>query len=162
MKRIHGLPGTTYSNPIERGKYRSEARAIMTMAELERWMALEIGARYHQRVHRGVHAVPAQLWAKSIRRKPPPVVTDPARFIIDFLPADSRRVGRNGFQINRIRYWNPVLSRVFPPRARVLVRHDPRDLSRVFVPSPTNAEYLAIPYADLRRPPITLAELERA
>jgi putative transposase len=32
----------------------------------------------------------------------------------------------------------------------------------VFVPSPTNAEYLSIPYADLRRPPITLAELERA
>jgi putative transposase len=162
MKRIHGLPGTTYSNPIERGKYRSEARATMTMAELERWMALEIGGRYHQRVHRGVHAVPAQLWAHAVRRKPPPVVTDPARFVIDFLPADSRRVGRNGFQINRIRYWDPVLSRIFPPSARVLVRHDPRDLSRVFVPSPTNAEYLAIPYADLRRPPITLAELERA
>jgi putative transposase len=30
------------------------------------------------------------------------------------------------------------------------------------VPSPSNAEYLAIPYADLRRPPITLAELHRA
>lgn len=71
-------------------------------------------------------------------------------------------MGQNGFQINRIRYWDPVLSRLFPPSARTLVRHDPRDLSRVFVPSPTNAEYLAIPYADLRRPPITLAELERA
>jgi putative transposase len=162
MRRIHGLPGTTYSNPIERGKYRSEARATMTIAELERWMALEIAGRYHQRVHRGVHAVPALLWAKSVRRKPPLLVADPARFVIDFLPADSRRVGRNGFQINRIRYWDPILSRLFPPSARTLVRHDPRDLSRVFVPSPTNAEYLAIPYADLRRPPITLAELERA
>jgi len=109
-----------------------------------------------------VHAVPAQLWEQAFRRKPPVAVTDPARFVIDFLPADTRRVGRNGFQINRIRYWDPILSRVFPPSARVLVRHDPRDLSRVFVPSPTNAEYLAIPYADLRRPPITLAELERA
>jgi hypothetical protein len=39
---------------------------------------------------------------------------------------------------------------------------DPRDLSRVFVPSPTNSEYLTIPYADLRRPPITLAELDRS
>ena len=162
MRRIHGMPGTTYSNPTERGKYPSEARATMTMAELERWMALEIGGRYHQRVHRGVHAVPAQLWAQAFRRKPPVAVGDPARFVIDFLPADTRRVGRNGFQINRIRYWDPILSRVFPPSARVLVRHDPRDLSRVFVPSPTNAEYLAIPYADLRRPPITLAELERA
>ena len=162
MRRIHGLPGTTFSNPVERGQYRSEARATMTMAELERWMALEIAGRYHQRVHRGVHAIPAELWAKAVRRKLPPPVTDPARFVLDFLPADTRRVGRNGFQINRIRYWAPILSRVFPPGARVLVRHDPRDLSRVFVPSPTNAEYLSIPYADLRRPPITLAELERA
>lgn len=107
-------------------------------------------------------AIPAQLWAKSVRRKPTPLMIDPGRFVIDFLPADSRRVGGNGFQINRIRYWDPILSRLFPPSARVLVRHDPRDLSRVFVPSPTSAEYLAIPYADLRRPPITLAELERA
>lgn len=68
---------------------------------------------------------------------------------------------RNGFQINRIRYLDPVLSRLFPPSARALIRHDSRGLSGVFVPSPTNAEYLAIPYADLRRPPITLAELER-
>ena len=30
------------------------------------------------------------------------------------------------------------------------------------MPSPSNAEYLTIPYADLRRPPITLAELHRA
>jgi putative transposase len=134
----------------------------MTMAELERWMALEIAGRYHQRVHSGVHAIPAQLWAKSVRRKPLLPVTDPERFVLDFLPADTRRVGRNGFQINRIRYWDPILSRLFPASARVLVRHDPRDLSRVFVPSPTNAEYLTIPYADLRRPPITLAELDRA
>jgi putative transposase len=162
MRRIHGLPGTTYSNPTERGKYRSETRAIMTMAELERWIALEMAGRYHQRVHRGVHAIPAQLWAQSVRRKEPLPVTDPARFMLDFLPAESRRVGRNGFQINRIRYWDPVLSRLFPPRARILVRHDPRDLSHVYVPSPSNAEYLTIPYADLRRPPITQAELDRA
>jgi putative transposase len=82
--------------------------------------------------------------------------------VIDFLPAETRGVGRNGFQINRIRYWDPLLARLFPPTNRVLVRHDPRNLSKVYVPSPSNAEYLAIPYADLRRPPVTLAELRRA
>jgi putative transposase len=129
MRRIHGLPGTTYSNPTERGKYRSEARATMTMAELERWIALEVAGRYHQHVHRGVHAIPAQLWEQSVRRKPPAVVTEPSRFVLDFLPAETRRVGRNGFQINRIRYWDPILSRLFPPSSRVLVWHDPRDVS---------------------------------
>jgi putative transposase len=162
MRRIHGLPGTTFSNPMARGKYKSEARATMTMSELERWIALEIAGKYHQYVHRGVHAIPAQLWDRSIRRISPTLVTDPERFVIDFLPAETRRVARNGFQINRIRYWDPLLARLFPPRTRVLVRHDPRDLSKVYVPSPSNAEYLPIPYADLRRPPITLAELNRA
>jgi Mu transposase, C-terminal len=46
-------------------------------------------------------------------------LTDPERFVIDFLPAETRRVGRNGFQINRIRYWDPLLARLFPPRTRV-------------------------------------------
>jgi hypothetical protein len=65
--------------------------------------------------------------------------------VIDFLPAETRRIGRNGFQINRIRYWDPLLARLFPPTSRVLVRHDPRNLWEVYVPSPSNAEYLAIP-----------------
>ena len=125
MRRIHGLPGTTFSNPTARGKYKSEARATMTMSELERWIALEIAGKYHQYVHRGVHAIPAQLWDRSIRRISPTVVADPERFVIDFLPAETRRVGRNGFQINRIRYWDPLLARLFPPSTRVLVRHDP-------------------------------------
>jgi hypothetical protein len=58
MRRIHGLPGTTYSNPGERGKYRSETHATMTMAELERWIALETAGRYRC-VHRPVTLVPA-------------------------------------------------------------------------------------------------------
>ena len=33
---------------------------------------------------------------------------------------------------------------------------------RITVPAPDQSEYLSIPYSDLRRPPITLAELERA
>jgi hypothetical protein len=85
----------------------------MTMAELERWLSLEIAGKYHQNVHRGVHAIPAQLWDRSIRVAPPPLVKDPERFVIDCLPAETRQVGRNGFQINRIRYWGTHCSQGF-------------------------------------------------
>jgi Mu transposase, C-terminal len=87
--------------------------------------------RYHQNVHRGVHAIPAQLWDRSIHRAPTMLVKDPERFVIDFLPAETRQFGRNDLQINRIRYWDPLLARHFPPSTRVLIRHDPRDLSKV-------------------------------
>lgn len=159
MRRIHGLPGTTMSNSSERG---SGAKATFTMAELERWMAMEIAGRYHLRVHRGLHAIPAQAWDKAKTRTPASKLADPARFVIDFLPAEIRRVRKDGFQLGRIRYWDPLLASVFPLGTQILVRFDPRDLSRVYIPSPNQAEYLIIPYADLRRPPITLAELERA
>jgi putative transposase len=162
MRRIHGLPGTTMSNPAERGTYPSEAKATFTMAELERWIAMEIAGHYHLRVHRGLHAIPAQAWEKAKSRRPATRLADPARFVIDFLPAEMRRVRKDGFQLGRIRYWDPLLSQVFPLGTQILVRFDPRDLSRVYIPSPDQAEYLIIPYADLRRPPITLAELERA
>jgi putative transposase len=162
MRRIHGLAGTTMSNPAQRGKYASEAKASMTMAELEKWMALEIAGRYHQQVHRGLHAIPAQVWDRTIKHRRRPVITNPARFVIDFLPAEVRRITKNGFQLGLIRYWDPLLNQMFPIGTRVLVRYDPRDLSKVYVPSTGVAEYLDVPYADLRRPPITRAELERA
>jgi hypothetical protein len=52
---------------LQRGKYASEAKASMTMAELEKWMALEIAGRYHQQVHRGLHAIPTQVWDRTIK-----------------------------------------------------------------------------------------------
>jgi putative transposase len=162
MRRIHGLPGTTMSSPAERGNYPSEAKAAMSLAELEKWIALEIAGRYHLNVHRGLHAIPSEVWARTRQPKAVPLIDDAARFVIDFLPAEMRRVRRDGFQLNRIRYWDPVLSSVFPVGTQMLVRFDPRDLSRVFIPSPDQSEYLTIPYADLRRPAITLAELEKA
>jgi putative transposase len=162
MRQIHGLPGTTMSNPAQRGKYASEAKACMTMAELEKWMALEIAGRYHQQVHRGLHAIPAQVWDRTIKHRRRGVITNPTRFVIDFLPAEVRRITKNGFQLGLIRYWDPLLNQMFPIGTRVLVRYDPRDLSKVYVPSTGVAEYLDVPYADLRRPPITRAELERA
>jgi putative transposase len=77
-------------------------------------------------------------------------------------PTGLRRITKNGFQLGLIRYWDPLLNQMFPIGTRVLVRYDPRDLSKVYVPSTGVAEYLDVPYADLRRPPITRAELERA
>ena len=51
MHRIHLIPGTTFSNVAEKGGYDSEGRAVMTLKELERWLALEILGVYHKSVH---------------------------------------------------------------------------------------------------------------
>jgi putative transposase len=39
MGAVHLLPGTTFSNVAQKGNYKSESAASLTLAELERWLA---------------------------------------------------------------------------------------------------------------------------
>jgi putative transposase len=52
MGAVHLLRGTTFSSIKARGDYPAEARATMTLRELECWLALEILGKYHHRIHR--------------------------------------------------------------------------------------------------------------
>jgi putative transposase len=118
--------------------------------------------RYHHSIHRILGTTPAAAWAQSMARGTLPVLpADPSRFVIGFLPIVHRKLQRNGLHFERIRYWADVLPSLAQPRESLLVRYDPRDLSRLYVLTP-NKSYQAIPYADVRRPPITLAELRFA
>jgi putative transposase len=159
MGRIHLLPGSTDSSPTARGGYQSESEAKLTLAELNEWLCLEIAGQYHHDIHRMIGTTPAAAWAKSMARGTVPVLpADPARFVIGFLPIVHRKLQRNGLFFERIRYWADVLPSIAQPREPLLTRYDPRDLSRLYVLTPTKS-YQAVPYADVRRPPITLAEL---
>lgn len=73
-----------------------------------------------------------------------------------------RKIGRSGFQMFHIRCCDPLLSYLFTESQRLFVRYDPRNLAKVWVPIPDRGEYLAVPYADLRRPPISQSEQEAA
>jgi putative transposase len=162
MGRIHGVPGTTMSNVKARGRYQSEKRASLSLRELEAWLTLEIGDRYHYAIHRGLHMTPFAAWARALGKRPIPSPDYPEKFVLDFLPVISRKIGRSGFQMFHIRYWDPLLSHLFTESQRLFVRYDPRNLAKVWVPIPDRGEYLTVPYADLRRPPISQSEQEAA
>ena len=162
MGKIHLLPGSTDSSPTARGSYQSENEAKLTLAELNEWLYLEIAGQYHHDIHRMIGTTPAAAWAKSLARGTVPALpSDPARFVIGFLPIVHRKLQRNGLFFERIRYWADVLPAIAQPSESLLTRYDPRDLSRLYVLTP-NKSYQAVPYADVRHPPITLAELRFA
>jgi putative transposase len=46
MRRVHALPGTTFSSVAERGGYPSQERAALTFREFERVLALEVLGPY--------------------------------------------------------------------------------------------------------------------
>jgi putative transposase len=163
MGAVHLLPGTTFSNVAEKGEYPSEGRATLTLAELERWLALEI-AGYHERVHSALRRPPMRVWREGLARRPHPPrsVADPQRFFIDFLPGVRRRVRRDGIRVFAIQYWDNILSPVAGRSPELMdIRYDPRNLSRVFLRH-EDGTFWTIPYADLGWPPVSLWELRAA
>lgn len=163
MKATHALPGTTFSSSQEKGEYDSEGRAVIALGELEAWLLLQIAGVYHRRFHRGLGSTPLEAWKQGWDRAQARHPRDPERFYIDFLPFERRKIRRDGIQLLHIHYWDNALS-VLAGRSedQVVVRYDPHDLSRVFIKESQSDGYLAIPYRDLSRPPITLLEQRSA
>ena len=162
MGEVHLLPGTSFSNPKERGDYPAEARAILTLREFERWLAIEICRGYHAKPHRTLGVPPAIAWERQIENHPTRmVVGDPRRFLRSFLPVERRTFGRSGLQLWNIHYWSDVLPTLARLGEEVVLRYDPRDMSRLYVLGPDH-HYFEVPYSNLLNPPITLWELQAA
>jgi putative transposase len=162
MSRLHGLPGTTGSNPKTRGRYPSDARAVLTLAELEGWLVTEICERYHGTTHRALHCAPQVAWQRAVKAHVPRKVAAPDLFAVDFLPIERRLVRRDGIRLFSIRYWDPALTSFIGTGKKVTVRYNPRDLSRVYVASTQERRYIGVSYADLRWPAISLWEQRAA
>lgn len=166
MHMIHDeLPGTTFSNPDQRGEYDSENKAALTLRELERWLTLAVGT-YHGSVHNGLLQPPAARWAEAVARAGvPAVVTRAVGFLVDFLPVIRRTLTRTGFVIDHIHYYADALKPWIARRDRLptfLIRLDPRDISRIWVLEPEGLHYLEIPYRTLSHPAVTLWEQRQA
>ena len=164
MGAVHLLPGTTFSNIKEKGSYNSVKQSVMTMAELERWLALEILGRYHRSVHTGLQVSPRAAWEKGmLARSPLREVQNAKQFFCDFLPGELRLIRRDGIRLFNISYWSNVLTPLAGrSKTPVLVKYDPRDLSRIYMRDGGDGRYWDIPYRDLRLPPISLWEHQAA
>jgi putative transposase len=176
LRALHELPGATFSNPGERGNYDSQARAVMTLGELERWLTEYIVGVYHAKRHRGIGTSPLQRWTSGVfgdaHDGGSGVIDRPAdeeRIRLDFLPFVERTVQAygisiDGISIDGIHYYSDVLRRFVGAtengRRRVFVfRRDPRDISTVSFWGPELQRCSTIPYRNTTHPPISIWEL---
>lgn len=164
MGKVHLLPGTTFSNINAKGDLNPDKTAAMTLDEVERWLGHAIAGVYHCELHRGIGTTPLAAWKRGTSgdgatpgRGEPTAVADPRRFLIDFLPIARRMVRRDGVALHSIAYWADVLSTWIGDPEPMIVRYDPRDLSRIYLLGP-DGSYYDLSYRDLRRPPISLWE----
>jgi len=106
MRMVHDeVPGTTFSNTAQRGSYDSDGKAVLTLTELQAWLALAT-AYYHGQVHESLGRTPAGVWAEKVAEAGAPVtVTNPTAFLVNFLPVIRRTLSRTGFQIDHVQYY---------------------------------------------------------
>ena len=165
-KEIHGLAGTTFSNPVERGTYCSERKAVFTLSEFESWLTRFIVEVYHQRVHTALGMPPIRRYQQATAGAQPRC-REVHRLKLDFLPYEERSVQRYGIALDGVHYYSDVLRRWIasrePEDARrkraFIVRRDPRDISLLYFFDPELQCYFEIPYRDRSRPPLSLWEL---
>jgi putative transposase len=167
MGLVHGLPGTTFSDVGQRGSYDSDKAACLTLDEVEHWLAVAVAKYYHQHPHEGLDGqTPMRRWQEGVTTLlaasgSVPVPRDPRAYLVDFLPVLRRSLQRNGITIDHLTYFSSALRAWITARDRpgpLLIRRDPRDLSRVFVLDPRDDGYLEVPTRDLSRPAVSLWE----
>lgn len=165
MREIHQLPGTTFSSPVQRGRYDSEKMAALTLPELEKWLVLAV-ASYHGRRHGTLGQTPAATWAAGIAATGIPAVTaNQTAFLVDFLPVIRRTLTRTGFLIDHVHYFANALKPWISRRDRLgkfIIRRDPRDISRIWVLEPDGHNYVEVPYRSISNPSISLWEHRQA
>lgn len=177
VKEIHTLPGTTFSNPRERGKYDSEKTASFTLPELEKWLGTFIVGVYHKRNHSSIGMSPEEMFELGIHGTKeipgiglPRLPSDERRFRLDFMPIIKRTVQRYGVAVDGIHYGGEPLQRWInaadPDNKRskrfFVFKRDPRDISRLWFLDPELNQYFEIPYRDMTRPSISIWDLKES
>lgn len=176
MHEFKSVPGTKFSNPVERGEYDSEGRAIFTIAEFEAFFTEFLVNDYHLREHTGHgmnKSVPLLKWKQGILEgdKMPPTgipdrPADPLSLRISLMPVDKRVIDKGTVRLNNRRYHNRQLvligDKVAPNQPREQrefeIRYDPRNLSVVWLYDEGAKKYVELDSLDLDMRPISLWE----
>jgi|GEM_PF-588743 len=176
MYEFKSVPGTKFSNPTERGEYDSEGRAIFTIAEFEAFFTEFLVNDYHLRSHSGYGMdgnVPLLRWKKGILEgdvMPPTGLpdrpADPLALRLSLMPFEYRTIRNGTIKVLGEEYHSGALTLMSdavnldkPLKDREFeVRYDPRNISKVWVYSDANDVYTEVPFADLRKGPISLWE----
>ncbi len=147
----HQLPGTTFSNIIEKADYEPGKTAIITPDILDEVTHKWIADIQQVSGHRGIRDVPALRWEKGIAEWPPalPVNSDFLDVALGY--TEERVVSNRGIELDNLFYNDEDLAmvrRTLDARKPVIIKRNPSDLSLIHVYDEKHDKYLAVPAID--------------
>lgn len=172
MKKVHELPGTTFSNIKQKDNYNSEKNAALTLHEFEQWFLTYVTKVYHHTVHSSINKTPVQQWQIGLFGDDftdgigiPALPSNQKTLLLDFLPSVERTIQRNGVNIGGLNYYDPSLNHFInqtdnntKKKKQFTFRQDPRDISVIWFYDPVLKTYFDIPLANKALPAMSLWE----
>ncbi|WP_066351427.1 Mu transposase C-terminal domain-containing protein [Aliarcobacter skirrowii] len=172
-QEIHNLAGTTFSNIVEKGNYKSDKEAMYTLDELKEWLLHYIVNIYHKRYHSGIEMTPEQKYMKGLigdDENPgigylPSIIENVEDIKISLLPTEYRTVQKDGITLDGISYYSDVLrhwiGKVDSEKSKIKhkIKRDPLNIQKIYFYDTELKEYFEIPYRKLSAPIMTLWDL---
>jgi putative transposase len=158
MGRVHFYPGSTFANPTARQGNKSGRFAALTFREFECALGWEIAGRYNEEIHSALLRPPIAVWREHEASLALRMPKDRMAFWVSFLPDAHRTLRPDGIWLHDIPYWSNALSgQVGRAKGELLIKFDPRDVSRIFVQHP-DGRFLEARPRPLGFPAISLRE----
>ena len=163
MGRVHFYPGTTFSNPAARQDNDPARFWAMTFREFECALGWEIAGRHNQEIHSALRRPPIAVWDEHEASIPLRMPKDRMAFRVSFLPDAYRKLRPDGIWIHDLPCWsNALSSEVGRHAADLLIKYDPRDVSRIFVRHSSSGHFIEARARNLGFPEISLREWKLA
>ncbi len=148
---FHTLPGTTFSNSVERGTYDSAQQACVYLSEIDKLMHLFVVDLYAERFHRGLNGIPARCWEEKTGQGFAPALPPGGQELAILLSrTDTRVLHSYGLEFASLRYNAEELltlrTRLNGQAAKI--KYHPADLSALYVYDPFERQYLRVPALD--------------
>jgi putative transposase len=145
---MHGNPGTTFSNILERDDYDPTRHAVVLLSTHREMLLKWIIGVYLQTPHRGIKDTPAHRWHSDVGALPPPLPPSAGELEIVLGMTVQRVVFHYGIELEGLKYNSPELGelrRRIGTGAKVELTFDPGDLGHVNVLDSQKGTYVIVP-----------------
>jgi putative transposase len=148
---MHGNPGTTFSNILERDDYDPSRHAVVLLSTFREMLHKWVIDVYLQTPHRGIKDTPAHRWQIETNGLPPPLPRSASELDVVLGMTAQRMVFHYGVELEGLKYNGPELGelrRRMGLAAKVELTFDPGDLGHINVFDPLKETYIRVPAVD--------------
>lgn len=147
---LHNVPGTTFSNILNKYDYDPLKNAVVDVRDLHAIHHLFMVDIYPREYHKGIRDVPARLWSEAIQVYPPALPPRGTDLRVMLGHVAYRQVRREGIELFGLFYNDSSLAplRRRKKEEKVKVKYDPTDLGVIYVADSDSGRYITVRAVD--------------